>query len=93
MKLALKACVRARLPKLVPSAVEEALRAHPDTILLKLREVVESKVGVGLCGKCGVLFDKALLRLTAKLEKPRRPRRRFGLAVGRHRSKGAPASS
>ena len=86
MKLARKAYVRSHLPKRVRQAVEEALQEHPDETVLKLREVVESKVGVALCGKYGVLFDKALLRSTAKLQEPRRPRRRrFVLAVARRR--------
>ena len=85
MKLARKAYMRSHLPKRVRKAVEEALQEYPDAAVLKLREVVESKVGVALCGKYGVLFDKALLRGTAKLERPRRPRKRFVLAVARRR--------
>ena len=95
MKLARKACMRAHLPQRVRSAVGEALREYPDAAVLKLREVVESRIGVdlrGLRGKYGVLFDKALLRATAQPEKPRRPRKRFVLAVGRRRAKGAPAN-
>ena len=83
MKLARKAYMRSHLPQRVRKAVEEALQEHPDAAVLKLREVVESKVGVALCGQYGVLFDKALLRGTAKPEKPRRPRKRFVLAVAR----------
>ena len=93
MKLARKAYMRSHLPKRIRKAVEEALREHPDAAVMQVREVVESKVGVGLCGKYGVLFDKALLRGTAKVEKPRRPRKRFVLAVARRRrAKGAPPS-
>ena len=73
-------------------AVAEVLRQHPDALVLKLREVVEGKVGVDLGGKYGVLFDKALLGHTAKPVSHRRPRKRFVLAVGRRRAKRAPAS-
>ena len=90
MKLARKACMRSHLPQRVRNAVGEALREYPDAAVLKLREVVESRIGVDLRGKYGALFDKALLRGTAKPEKPHRPRRRrFVLAVGRRRAKGA----
>ena len=92
MKLARKAFMRSHLPQRVRSAVEEALREYPDATVLKLREVVESRIGVGLHGKYGALFDKALLRGTAKPVKPHRPRKRFVLAVGRRRAKGAPAT-
>ena len=92
MKLARKAYMRSHLPQRVRSAVEEALREYPDAAVLKLREVVESRIGVDLHGKYGALFDKALLRGTAKPEKPHRPRKRFVLAVGRRRAKGAPAN-
>ena len=92
MKLARKAYMRSHLPGRVRHAVAEALQEYPDAVVLKLREVVESKVGVDLCGKYGVLFDKALLKHTAKLEKPCRPRKRFVLAVGRRQAKRAPAS-
>ena len=92
MKLARKAYMRFHLPGRVRHAVAEALQEYPDAVVFKLREVVERKVGVGLCGQYGVLFDKALLRQTAKQEKPRRPRKRFVLAVGRRRAKGAPAN-
>ena len=92
MKLARKAYMRSNLPQRVRNAVEEALREYPDATIWKVREVVESKIGVGLHGKYGVLFDKALLRATAKPEKPHRPRKRFVLAVGRRRAKGAPAN-
>ena len=92
MKLARKAYMRSNLPQRVRSAVEEALREHPDAAVLELQEVVESRIGVGLHGKYGALFDKALLRGTAKPEKPHRPRKRFVLAVGRRRAKGAPAN-
>ena len=85
MKLARKAYMRSHLPKRIRKVVEEALREHPDAAVMKLREVVESKVGVGRCGKYGVFFDKALLRGTAKLEKPPRPRKRCVLAVARRR--------
>ena len=92
MKLARKAHMRARLPGRLRHAVAEALQEYPNTVVWKLREVVESKVGVNLSGKYGVLFDKVLLRLTAKPETHRRPRRRFILAVGSRRAKRAPAS-
>ena len=93
MKLARKACMRKHLPARVRHAVAEALlQEDPDAVVLKLREVVESKVGVDLRGKYGVLFDKALLRHTAKPVNHRRPRTRFVLAVGRRRAKRAPAS-
>jgi hypothetical protein len=92
MKLARKACMRKHLPARVRHAVAEVLRQHPDAVVLKLREVVEGKVGVDLGGKYGVLFDKALLRHTAKPVSHRRPRKRFVLAVGRRRAKRAPAS-
>ena len=91
MKLARKAYMRAHLPQRVRNAVEEALHEYPDATVLKLREVVEGRIGVGLRGKYGVLFDKALLRGTAKPEKTHRPRKRFALAVSRRRAKGAPA--
>ena len=65
---------------------------YPEALVSDLREVVESKVGVDFGGKYGVLFDRALLRDTAKPEKHRRPRKRFVLAVGRRRAKRAPAS-
>ena len=93
MKLARKAYMRSNLPQRVRNAVEEALREYPDAAILKVREVVESKIGVGLHGKYGVLFDKALLRATAKPEKSHRPRNRFVLRVGRRRAKGAPANA
>ena len=89
MKRARKAYLRSQLPKRVRKAVAEALREYPDAVVLTLRGVVEKKVGLNLSGKYGVLFDKALLRGTATLEKPRR---RFVLAVGRRRAKRAPAS-
>lgn len=92
MKLARKAYMRSHLPGRVRNAVADALREYPDAMVSELREVVESKVGVDLCGKYGVLFDKALLRGTAKPEKPCRPRKRFVLAVGHRRAKQAPAS-
>ena len=92
MKLARKAYMRSHLPQRVRSAVEEAVHEYPDAAILKLREVVESRVGVDLRGKYGAVFDKALLKSTAKPEKPRRPRKRFVLAVGRRRAKGAPAN-
>ena len=77
MKLARKAYMRSHLPGRVRHAVAEALQEYPDAVVLKLREVVESKVGVDFGGKYGVLFDRALLRGTAKPEKHRRPRKRF----------------
>ena len=92
MKLARKAYMRSQLPQRVRKAVAEALREYPDAVVLTLRGVVENKVGVNLSGKYGVLFDKALLRGTAKLEKPHRPRKRCVLAGGRRRAKRAPAS-
>ena len=93
MKLARKAYMRSHLPERIRKVVEETLLEHPDAAVKKVREVAESKVGVSLCGKYGVLFDKALLKGTAKLEKPRRPWKRFVLAVARrHRAKGAPQS-
>ena len=66
-------------------AVAEALQEYPEAVVLNLREVVESKVGVDFGGKYGVLFDRALLRDTAKPEKHRRSRKRFVLAVARRR--------
>ena len=90
MKLARKAYMRSNLPGRVRHAVAEALQEYPEAVVLKLREVVESKVGVDLCGKYGVLFDQALLRHTATPETPCRPRKRFGLAVDRRRTKRAP---
>ena len=92
MKLARKADVRSRLPGRVRHAVAEALQQYPDTMVCKLREAVENKLGVDLSGKYAVLFDKVLLRLTAKPEKKRKPRRRFVLAVRRRRDMRAPAS-
>ena len=75
--------MRSQLQKHVRKAVAEALREYLDAVVLTLRGGVKNKVGVDLSGKYGVLFDKALLRATAKLEKPRRPRKRFVLAVDR----------
>ena len=92
LKLAQKAYKRSQMPRRVRRAVEEALRENPDATVLTLRGVVESKVGVDLRGKYGVLFDKALLSGTAAPEKPSRPRKRFSLAVDRRRAKQAPAS-
>ena len=92
LKLAQKAYMRSQMPRRVRRAVAEALRENPDAAVLTLRGVVESKVGVDLRGKYGVLFDKALLSGTAKPEKPSRPRKRFSLAVDRRRAKQAPAS-
>ena len=68
MVAARKAYMRSQLPKRVRKAVTEALREHPDTMVLTLRGVMESKVGVDLSGKYGILFDKALLRDTAPSE-------------------------
>ena len=93
MKLARKAYMRSQMPGRVRRAVAEALRENPDAAVLTLRGVVESKVGVDLRGKYGVLFDKALLRGTTQPEKQSRPRKRFILAVARRRAKRAPASS
>ena len=92
IKLARKAYMRSQLPKRVRKAVAEALQEYPDAVVLTLRGVVERKVGVDLSGKYGILFDKVLLKATAKLETPRRPRKRFSLAVDRRRAKRAPAS-
>ena len=87
MKLARKAYMRSHLPGRVRRAVAKALQEYPDeTTGFELREVVEKKDGVGLCGQYGVLFDKALLSQTAKQVKRRRPRRRFVLAVGRQKA-------
>ena len=89
LKLARKAYMRSQLPKRIRKAVAEALREYPDAMVLTLRGAVESKVGVDLSGKYGVLFDKALLRNTNKQVKPRRPRTRFVLAVSRCGAKRA----
>ena len=92
MKLARKAYLRSQLPKRVRKAVAEAVREYPDAVALTLRGVVEKKVGLNLSGKYGFFFNKALLKITNKQAKPRRPRKRFVLAVCRRRAKRAPAS-
>ena len=89
MKLAQKAYMRSQLPRRVRQAVAEALREYPDAVVSTLRGIVEREVGTNLSGKYGVLFDKALLRGTAKLEKPPKPRKRFILAVGHRQAKRA----
>ena len=92
-KLARKAYMRSQMPGRVRRAVAEALRENPDAAVLTLRGVVESKVGVDLQGKYGVLFYKALLKGTNQPEKRSKPRKRFTLAVVRGQAKRAPARS
>ena len=77
LKAASRAYLWSHLPGRVRRAVVEALEENPDAVVSQLRGVVERKVGVDLGGKYRPLFDKALLRHTARPEQRRRPRSRL----------------
>ena len=78
---------RAALPGRIRRILAEMLDDDPDTTVAALREAVGEKVGVSLVGKYQHIFERHLLRLTAKPEQQRRPRQRFVLAVGRRRKR------
>ena len=65
-------------------ALQESLVEHGDSeqvTVNDLRHIVGRKLGFVLKGRHRVAFDKALLRLTAKEPRAKRPRKRFKLAA------------
>ena len=79
LKLAQEASLNSRVRR----ALTQALKDHADATVAVLRGVVGDRVGVALDGKYRAMFDKALLKRTAKPQQQRRPRKRFILAVSR----------
>ena len=82
-----KLCRKAvRKTKRVFNTLQATLQEHPDATISLLRAEVGKKIGVTLEGKYKLVFDRALLKLTAKpVAKTRARESRFVLAVRRRR--------
>jgi hypothetical protein len=67
--------------------LEDAVRQNPTAIVGALKLQVENTLDMKLDGRTRLAFDRALLQLTAKPQKPQRRRQVFKLAKGAPRTR------